>query len=56
MQTAREERLQKLALAYRDVEWLGTRWYWNVFLFITVGDDLCHLNTALLHQRMDHPT
>jgi len=37
MQTAREERLQKLALAYRDVEWLGTRWYWNVFLFITVG-------------------
>ncbi|WP_214859168.1 hypothetical protein [Exiguobacterium sp. s161] len=37
MQTAREERLQKLALAYRDVEWLGTRWYWNMFLFITVG-------------------
>ncbi|KNH32410.1 hypothetical protein [Exiguobacterium acetylicum] len=37
MQTAREERLQKLALAYRDVEWLGTRWYWNVLLFITVG-------------------
>lgn len=37
MQTAREERLQQLALAYRDVEWLGTRWYWNVFLFITVG-------------------
>ena len=37
MQTVREERLQKLALAYRDVEWLGTRWYWNMFLFITVG-------------------
>jgi hypothetical protein len=36
MQTDREERLQKLALAYRDVEWLGTRWYWNMFLFITV--------------------
>ncbi|KOP30472.1 hypothetical protein ADM98_16745 [Exiguobacterium sp. BMC-KP] len=37
MQTAREERLQKLALAYRDVEWLGVRWYWNVFMFVTVG-------------------
>ncbi|AFS71677.1 hypothetical protein [Exiguobacterium antarcticum] len=48
MQTAREERLHELTLAYMEKDILGTKWLWTFLLLMSVGILMTVFDSVLL--------